>query len=910
MDHPINNFNGGEINVETMQHRFDINKYNSSCAKIENALPLISGGVRKMPGTYYVGASKYSDRKSRLEPFVFNEDQAYVVEFGHEYIRFYTNSGLLMNIAPEPPYVDYSYTTSYSAADVSVIGHYWECNFGSSKIFYLVAPYGQDVKNLVIYFMTNPLTYPPYTIAPSATVYGSNMIIVTLGTTSSSNNYIAINSVINGLGTVNGVDVSQWIVVPTSTYNASPPVTGDMSGNYAVGTTIYQALATTTGDFPPVSPTKWTIPSTSIVELSTTYQEADLFDLDVTAHSADVLYVFHKNYPPKRLERNSTAIWSLSAVTFKGTTDIAKVGYSGIAKPIVGITKANPAVVTCNNHGFSNGNEVYISGVSGMPEVNQGRYTITYINANSFSIGTNSSNFGTYDTGGTAVKVETLFATEGNYPACGIFYEQRLILGGSTNHPNRLNGSVQGDFHNFISDPALDDYAIQFDLVSSSVEQIRWFGVQTSKLITGTMSGGWTLSGTNGPLSATNIDARKHSTLGVAQINPKNINENLIYIGRNTVSSRILKYEWQNDQWISPELTRLADHIFKASTLEFSGVKQTALQSNPFSIMWFIRNDGQLVGLVFDAQEQVYAFFRLVTDGEFESVAVIAADAVEDRVWVKVKRTIDGVTARYVEYFTVHDIWDIKNSCYVHSGLTWNGGFPWDITSITNANPAVVTCLGHPFQNGDKIRIITSDIYHPLQCNDSLNLAYTVANRTSTTFELSGIDSTSMGNFVSRATAQKVAISVSGLSHLEKKEVAICVDGIAHEKRTVTSGAITLDRYGNIITVGLPFTAIVTPLPLAFMTNTGINKGKKQRIVDAYLSFSRLGYGLKIGPAEDSVLPIDHPDVILNNGAYVSDSYRLEFMGDWSETAKISFVHDEPLPMTLNAIIPNISVSL
>jgi len=72
MDHPINNFNGGEINVETMQHRFDINKYNSSCAKIENALPLISGGVRKMPGTYYVGASKYSDRKSRLEPFVFN----------------------------------------------------------------------------------------------------------------------------------------------------------------------------------------------------------------------------------------------------------------------------------------------------------------------------------------------------------------------------------------------------------------------------------------------------------------------------------------------------------------------------------------------------------------------------------------------------------------------------------------------------------------------------------------------------------------------------------------------------------------------------------------------------------------------------------------------------------------------
>ena len=40
------------------------------------------------------------------------------------------------------------------------------------------------------------------------------------------------------------------------------------------------------------------------------------------------------------------------------------------AKNITGITQANPAVVTSSSHGYSNGDEVYITGVVGMTEVN------------------------------------------------------------------------------------------------------------------------------------------------------------------------------------------------------------------------------------------------------------------------------------------------------------------------------------------------------------------------------------------------------------------------------------------------------------------------------------------------------------------------------------------------------------
>ena len=45
-------------------------------------------------------------------------------------------------------------------------------------------------------------------------------------------------------------------------------------------------------------------------------------------------------------------------------------------KTITGITQANPAVVTATSHGYSNGDEVLISGVSGMTEVNGKRFLV------------------------------------------------------------------------------------------------------------------------------------------------------------------------------------------------------------------------------------------------------------------------------------------------------------------------------------------------------------------------------------------------------------------------------------------------------------------------------------------------------------------------------------------------------
>ena len=80
-------------------------------------------------------------------------------------------------------------------------------------------------------------------------------------------------------------------------------------------------------------------------------------------------------------------------------------------KTISAITKANPAVVTATSHGYSNGDEVVISSVGGMTEVNGKRFLVADKTTNTFElqdkdgVDINSSSFTTYTSGGVSNKV-------------------------------------------------------------------------------------------------------------------------------------------------------------------------------------------------------------------------------------------------------------------------------------------------------------------------------------------------------------------------------------------------------------------------------------------------------------------------------------------------------------------------
>lgn len=81
------------------------------------------------------------------------------------------------------------------------------------------------------------------------------------------------------------------------------------------------------------------------------------------------------------------------------------------AKNISAATQANPCVITSNSHGFSNGDEVYISDVVGMAQLNGKFFLVANKTANTFELtdqdgnNVNSTAFTAYSSGGTVARV-------------------------------------------------------------------------------------------------------------------------------------------------------------------------------------------------------------------------------------------------------------------------------------------------------------------------------------------------------------------------------------------------------------------------------------------------------------------------------------------------------------------------
>ena len=91
----IVNFNGGEVG-SLMSGRTDFEKYASSTFRMRRFIPSAQGPVKRCPGTKYVLQARYPDKRVWLQRFEFAFDQAYVIEFGDYYCRFYTDRGVVL----------------------------------------------------------------------------------------------------------------------------------------------------------------------------------------------------------------------------------------------------------------------------------------------------------------------------------------------------------------------------------------------------------------------------------------------------------------------------------------------------------------------------------------------------------------------------------------------------------------------------------------------------------------------------------------------------------------------------------------------------------------------------------------------------------------------------------------------
>jgi hypothetical protein len=924
----INVFSNGEVGPK-LDARTDFQKYYSSCRVLENAIPLPQGGTTKRPGTYYVATGK---GKAILFGFHFSTIQAYILEFGEYYIRFYKDHGIITTT-----FTEWYTSTDYSLGALVTYGYQsYRCIIAHTS-----GTFATDLSALK-WKLCSPETgvtdsaYEIPTTYTSAELFELKFI--------PSNDVVYITHPAHKLAKLTRFAHATWVLADVvTTFDKTWKITGSERAN----------------------PAKLTVAGFDFLNGEEIIVESVG---GMTQLNNRLFTVYDTDFTPPN---NRFGLLNIDASGYGWYTSggiCYRNPYFGKAKIITAITKASTAVVTCYGHSFPNGTSILIRDVEGMVEVNDRIYTTANVTTDTFQLtGVNSSAYTTYTTGGI-VRAKPFVATD-EYPSCGTFYEQRLMLArGQT-----VWGSTTADYENF-QQGTLDDNAIQYTLASDKVDAIQWIIAQDYCML-GSIGGVWRFWGGSAdqPITPSSITAKKQTGFGVKNIDPEMVDDTILFVQRAGTRVRELGYSWEKDGYVANDMTIMSDHIAKGATSDDSGIADSDYQSEPFSIYLAVRSDGQLLGFVRDRSQQVAGWCRIVTGrtssvstdtvdtivsteaetgttitmdivrretvgnetvetitssetqsdstvvmtitrvestptvdswDEIKSVAVISNDSEEDEIWQEVKRTIGGVDKYYIEYYKPHEFYgQLKDAFYVDSGLTYDGGDAvTDIVGATKANPCVVTHTSHhEFTNGQKIRI--SGVEGMVEINQGLTTAYTVANKTDHTYELSGIDSRLWSTYTSGGQAQVVANSITGLTHLEGRTIDILIDGARHPSMVVMAGAVSLSWYGNLIHAGLPYSPIIQPMKLEPNPGGQSSQGKIKRIygmtVRFYETFSAIWGStvdtLDIIPFGTGVTP----------GLFTGD-VRYPFGGDIDSEGNIYITQDGPFPMTVLSIVSEV----
>jgi hypothetical protein len=236
-------------------------------------------------------------------------------------------------------------------------------------------------------------------------------------------------------------------------------------------------------------------------------------------------------------------------------------------------------------------------------------------------------------------------ATDG-YPSTVTFHQSRLIWGGAANSPGRLDGSNSGDYENQaptnLDGTVVDSNAISFDLDAGVVNAIRWMASDAQGLLVGTAGGEWIIApsgGTGAAITPSNVNAQFLGNYGSAQIPPIRCGKQTLFVQRTGRKLREMTYQFMYNTFQALDISLVSEHLTK------TGLKQLALQLAPQQIVWAVRNDGTLVAITYDKDQETCGWHQhpMGAGAVVESVASIPApDITRDDVWCVVNRPVIG----------------------------------------------------------------------------------------------------------------------------------------------------------------------------------------------------------------------------------------------------------------------------
>ncbi len=693
------NMTGGEVSPY-LYARVDTQKYQNGMRTIENAIVMTAGGAKKRTGSKFVWYERNNSPRSRLVPFQYNAEQAYVLEFGNSYIRFYTNGGILTQAAQT--------ITGITKANPAVV-----------------------------------------TYSGSDTYANGDRVVVAgvAGMTEVNNREFEVANVNAGANTfeLSGVDSTAY-------------------GTYASGGTVAEIIEVTTSYIiSQIQALSFAQSADTLFIAHPDHPVRKLVRNSATSWTLSAHEILRGPWRNLNTDETVTikANDKAGTVTLVSSSSLFEASHVGALWKLYTPTRTNGESefgidegVNSGEHWSYNGNVYYISASSGPPNsikltppthkegsvilyksgnaagdqataqfVHSGYGIVeiaSYVSATEVT-GTVYTGFGYEElplqlvdssmTGGLATNARyvepTKFWQEGawsdkqGYPENITFFEQRFMA----SKVQTIYGSVSGNFADF-EEGTNDDQALNYSLASEQVDVIRWLN-PGKQLLIGTTGGEYVMAASSLGEAVTpkNIKISRETSYGSSPCNPVRVGNAVLFMQRRGDPDnagrkmREMAYSFEVDSYASNDLTIFAPHITG------QGVEFLAYQADPDALVWGVRTDGAMCCLTYERAQEVTAWHRHILGGTstaggqaaaVESVATIPG-VNGDELWLKVKRYIDGQTVRYIEVLSYFDDETAKaDGVFVDSAITYSG-----------ASASVITGLWH--LRGETVKYLAGD---------------------------------------------------------------------------------------------------------------------------------------------------------------------------------------------------------
>lgn len=342
------------------------------------------------------------------------------------------------------------------------------------------------------------------------------------------------------------------------------------------------------------------------------WSEAQISQIAWT-QSADTLLMVHPDISPKKLVRSGMGVWSLSDWSFFTDENIIYHPYFKFAESEVTLTPSG----TSGSITLSASADVFVAGHEGT-RLRVGGKDVEITDYDSPTVVTVTVIEDLIDTNPTIDWFEQAFSAVHGYPVSVAFHQDRLVIGGSRDLPNRLWFSKSGDLFNFDLGEGLDGEAIEFAILSDQVNAIR--GIFSSRHLQIFTSGAeWMVTGD--PLTPSSVQIRRQTRTGSRidrYIPPVNVDGATLYVARNAQEIHEYLYTDLEAAYTSTDLALLSRHVVE------NPVDQDYDQKN--RLLFVVRGDGRFASLTAFRAEQVSAWTLHETDGLVKSVSVVGDD--------------------------------------------------------------------------------------------------------------------------------------------------------------------------------------------------------------------------------------------------------------------------------------------